>query len=59
MGLMGHKVNGWPDNVYGPSAIAYNDKHAMPKEMTVADIERFKSAWVDGVKRALKAGFDV
>nr|KAK5435724.1 NADH-dependent flavin oxidoreductase [Exophiala xenobiotica] len=52
-------VNGWPSNVYGPSAIPYNDKHAMPKEMTKADIEVLKSAWVASVKRALVAGFDV
>lgn len=52
-------VNGWPSNVYGPSAIPYNDKHAMPKEMTKADIENLKSAWVASVERALTAGFDV
>ena len=52
-------VNGWPSNVYGPSAIPYNDKHAMPKEMTKADIENIKSAWVASVERALTAGFDV
>lgn len=53
------QVNGWPNNVYAPSAIPYNDMHATPKEMTVEDIERFKAAWVEAVKRALKAGFDV
>jgi 2,4-dienoyl-CoA reductase-like NADH-dependent reductase (Old Yellow Enzyme family) len=52
-------VNGWPHNVYGPSAIPYNEKHAMPKEMTKADIENFKKAWVASLKRALTAGFDV
>jgi 2,4-dienoyl-CoA reductase-like NADH-dependent reductase (Old Yellow Enzyme family) len=52
-------VNGWPRNVYGPSAIPYNDKHAMPKEMTKVDIENFKEAWVASLKRALRAGFDV
>ncbi|KAI9872767.1 MAG: hypothetical protein M1830_001215 [Pleopsidium flavum] len=52
-------VNGWPDKVYGPSAIPYNEKHAMPKEMTKKDIEDFKLAFVASVKRALKAGFDV
>lgn len=52
-------VNGWPRNVYGPSAIPYNDNHAMPKEMTKADIENFKKAWVASLKRALTAGFDV
>lgn len=52
-------VNGWPDNVYGPGPIPYNEKHAKPKEMAKADIENFKSAWVASLKRALAAGFDV
>src|SRR5271156_545686 len=52
-------VNGWPDNVYGPSAIPYSEKHAMPKEMTKRDIENFKNAWVASLKRAMAAGFDV
>lgn len=52
-------VNGWPDNVLGPSAIPYNEHHATPKEMTLKDIEDFKVAWEAGVKRALRAGVDV
>ncbi|KAA8894040.1 FMN-linked oxidoreductase [Sphaerosporella brunnea] len=51
--------NGWPDNVYGPSAIPYNERHAMPKEMTKADIERVKQAFVDATRRAVKIGYDV
>lgn len=42
-------VNRWPDKVYGPSAIPYNEKHAMPKEMTKDDIEHLKKAWVASV----------
>lgn len=30
------------DNVYGPSAIPWNDKHASPKELTLDDIEKLK-----------------
>lgn len=52
------QVNGWPDQVYGPSAIPYGNL-ANPIEMTKSDIEDFKKAWVASVKRALKAGFDV
>ncbi|KAI9810795.1 MAG: hypothetical protein M1826_003455 [Phylliscum demangeonii] len=51
-------VGGWPDQVYAPSAVPYNDKHAVPREMTLDDIDRFKVAWVAAVKRALQAGFD-
>ncbi|MCJ1428969.1 hypothetical protein MMC29_006882 [Sticta canariensis] len=51
-------VNGWPDQVYGPSAIPYGSL-ANPIEMTKGDIENFKKAWVASVKRALTAEFDV
>jgi len=30
------------DNVYAPSAIPWNDKHASPKEMSLDDIENLK-----------------
>jgi 2,4-dienoyl-CoA reductase-like NADH-dependent reductase (Old Yellow Enzyme family) len=52
-------VGGWPDNVFGPSAIPYNPDHAQPKEMSIDDIETLKKAWVAAVKRAVEAGFDV
>ncbi len=57
--LMAEKVNGWPDNVYAPSAVRYNEKLPQPKEMSKGDIEHFKEAWVAGVKRALAFGFSV
>lgn len=50
--------NGWPDDVYGPSAIAWDEKHAQPKEMTLEDIGGLKAAFAASVCRALKAGFD-
>ncbi|KAK1977505.1 NADH:flavin oxidoreductase/NADH oxidase [Colletotrichum cereale] len=51
-------LNGWPDDVYAPSAIPMSDNHARPKEMSIRDIEEFKAAFADSVRRALKAGFD-
>ncbi|RPB02549.1 FMN-linked oxidoreductase [Choiromyces venosus 120613-1] len=53
------EANGWPNNVYAPSAIAYSERHAQPHEMTLEDIENLKKAWVAATRRALKAGFDV
>ena len=52
------ELNGWSDNVYGPSAIPYNDRHCMPKEMTKEDIENFKVAFKNAIERAIKVGFD-
>lgn len=51
-------MNGWPDDVYAPSAIPWNEDHANPREMTLQDIEDFKAAFGASIKRALKAGFD-
>ncbi|KAJ2029374.1 hypothetical protein IWW57_001745 [Coemansia sp. S610] len=50
---------GWPDNVYGPSPIAYDDQHYTPREMTIADINAAQQAFADAAMRADQAGFDV
>lgn len=52
-------VNGWPDEVYAPSAVPYSEKLPSPKEMTMEDIESVKKSWVASVKRAVACGFDV
>jgi 2,4-dienoyl-CoA reductase-like NADH-dependent reductase (Old Yellow Enzyme family) len=52
------EVNGWPDDVWAPSAIPFNDKFPQPKEMSLAMIDEFKAAWVAAVKRSVEAGFD-
>ncbi|KAI9712739.1 MAG: hypothetical protein M1820_001361 [Bogoriella megaspora] len=56
--LAGEELNGWPNSVYGPSAIPWNEKHAMPHAMTLDDIQSLKVSWVAAVRRALTAGFD-
>lgn len=55
----GKELNGWPDNVLAPSAIAYNEDHAQPKAMTKADVEHYKTAFRAAIERALRIGFDV
>jgi len=57
--VAGKDLNGWPDDVYAPSAIPWNEHHANPKEMTLQDIEDFKSAFVAAAKRAVDVGFDI
>ncbi|KAJ2720886.1 hypothetical protein GGI07_004331 [Coemansia sp. Benny D115] len=49
----------WPDKVYAPSAIAYDESHYTPKEITIEQIEEVQQAFVDAAVRADKAGFDV
>ncbi|KAL1297813.1 hypothetical protein AAFC00_006342 [Neodothiora populina] len=56
--LAGPELNGWPDNVIAPSAIAWSDKFAVPKAMTLEDIEKFKADYKAAVLRSLEAGFD-
>lgn len=56
--VAGKDLNGWPDDVWAPSAIPWNENHAQPKEMSLDDIADFKKAFNDAVKRAMKCGFD-
>ncbi|KAL2847485.1 hypothetical protein BJY01DRAFT_212689 [Aspergillus pseudoustus] len=52
------KVGGWPDDVIGPSDVAFDPSFPSPKAMSKADIETFKGQWRDAVKRAIAAGAD-
>ncbi|KAJ1719174.1 hypothetical protein LPJ53_006018 [Coemansia erecta] len=49
----------WPENVYGPSAIAFDGSHYTPREMSLEDIEHVQQAFADAAVRAAKAGFDL
>ena len=53
------EVGGWPDNVWAPSAISYSETYPRPKELSKDAIKDIIQAFVNGAKRALKAGFDV
>ncbi|OBZ67701.1 putative NADPH dehydrogenase C23G7.10c [Grifola frondosa] len=54
-------VGGWPDDVWGPSAIPYKDSPDHPKAMalSVEGIQEAVRAFADATKRAVAAGFDV
>lgn len=52
-------VGGWPDDVWAPSAIAYNEHHATPKALTLEGIQELKDAFGASIKRAIDVGFDV
>jgi 2,4-dienoyl-CoA reductase-like NADH-dependent reductase (Old Yellow Enzyme family) len=43
----------------GPSAIAHDQKYAVPREMTRDDIREVAEAWGAAARRANEAGFDV
>ncbi|KAK3941498.1 NADPH dehydrogenase [Diplogelasinospora grovesii] len=53
-----HEVGGWPDDVWGPSAVPFSPTYPMPKEMTIAEIEGLIQSFGEAAKRAVQAGFD-
>ncbi|MCJ1309744.1 hypothetical protein MMC25_003405 [Agyrium rufum] len=52
------EANGWPEEVYGPSAEAYSERLCKPKEMSLQDIEDVKGAWGEAIRRSVECGFD-
>jgi 2,4-dienoyl-CoA reductase-like NADH-dependent reductase (Old Yellow Enzyme family) len=52
-------VEGWPDEVFAPSAIPFGATAVVPKALSIAQIQEFKIAFVNAVKRALIVGFDI
>jgi 2,4-dienoyl-CoA reductase-like NADH-dependent reductase (Old Yellow Enzyme family) len=53
------EAGGWPENVFGPSAIPHSDTFPHPKELSREGIQRIKQAFVDATIRSVKAGIDV
>jgi 2,4-dienoyl-CoA reductase-like NADH-dependent reductase (Old Yellow Enzyme family) len=49
---------GWPDDVVGPSPIAWSDGWYVPRELTLDDIEVLKQDWVKAAQRADKVGYE-
>ncbi|KAJ5770667.1 uncharacterized protein N7511_002718 [Penicillium nucicola] len=52
-------IDGWPEDVVAPSAVPFNDVYPQPREMSLAQIQEFKEAFVAAAVRAVRAGFDV
>lgn len=48
---------GW--EMIAPSAIAFSDNYAVPREMNLQDIEAITQCFADAAARAYKAGFEV
>ncbi|KAH8647252.1 putative NADH oxidase [Xylariales sp. PMI_506] len=57
--VSGKDVGGWPDDLVAPSAISWADNvNPVPRAMSKAEIEAFKSDFVAASLRAVRAGFD-
>lgn len=53
------EVGGWPSNVVGPTEEPFNEHYPTPRAISLAEISQFKSDFLSGVRRAIRAGFDV
>ncbi|KDR80227.1 hypothetical protein GALMADRAFT_61931 [Galerina marginata CBS 339.88] len=55
------ELGGWPDNVWGPSDVPFDPSpsYPRPRELAVDGIKKIVSAFADGAKRGVAAGFDV
>ena len=59
-GVLADKDNeGWPDDVWAPSAIPFHSSYAQPKELTKEGIKKIIEDWASAAKRSIEAGFDV
>ncbi|KAI9299045.1 FMN-linked oxidoreductase [Neoconidiobolus thromboides FSU 785] len=56
--IASREFGGW-DNIIAPSAIAWDDQHLVPIEMTIQDIDRVINDFKNAAERVLKSGFDV
>jgi 2,4-dienoyl-CoA reductase-like NADH-dependent reductase (Old Yellow Enzyme family) len=58
--LATEEVGGWPRDVMGASAIAWSKEgYAMPREMSMKDIQDVINGFRDSARRAVDAGVDV
>jgi 2,4-dienoyl-CoA reductase-like NADH-dependent reductase (Old Yellow Enzyme family) len=54
---VGEDAYGWQP--VAPSALAFDDRHPVPTELTVARIEEIVGQFADAARRALAAGFEI
>ena len=54
----GPEVNGWPNDVVAPSALAWDEGWYVPRALTLEEIEQFKRNWVTAVQRVIACGYD-
>ena len=54
---LGRDAGGWTP--VGPSAVAFNEGHPVPREMTGADVDKVVGDFASAARRAVAAGFEV
>ncbi|EWZ80983.1 NADH-dependent flavin oxidoreductase [Fusarium oxysporum] len=53
------KVQGWPDDVVGPTSQPFSENTPKPRAMNLPEIAQLRQDFVLGTQRAIRAGFDV
>ncbi|KAM0202664.1 hypothetical protein ACHAQI_010759 [Fusarium lateritium] len=53
------EVQGWPDDVVGPTSQAFSEQTPTPRAITLSEIAQLRRDFVLGTQRAIRAGFDV
>ncbi|KUO19435.1 NADH:flavin oxidoreductase/NADH oxidase [Streptomyces dysideae] len=54
---VGPEAHGWQS--LAPSAVAFDERHPVPTELTVARIQEIVGQFADAARRALAAGFEI
>ncbi|KAI1344376.1 NADPH dehydrogenase [Xylariaceae sp. FL0016] len=57
--LATEKADGWPDDVVAASDMPFDENHAKPRALSLAEIDQLKADFVSATKRAVDTGFDV
>ncbi|THV07556.1 NADH:flavin oxidoreductase [Dendrothele bispora CBS 962.96] len=50
--------HGWPNDVVGPSPIAWSEYYVQPKELSKEDLTGIEDAFIAAIKRCEEIGFD-
>ncbi|CAO3614247.1 unnamed protein product [Mucor hiemalis] len=50
---------GWPNDVVGPTDLAFDDLHAQPRALSIPEMQAIKQKWAEAAVRADKAGIEV
>lgn len=49
---------GWPNDVVGPTDLAFDDLHAQPRALSIPEMQAIKQKWAEAAVRADKAGIE-
>ncbi|CDH54394.1 xenobiotic reductase [Lichtheimia corymbifera JMRC:FSU:9682] len=57
--LVSESEGGWPNDIWGPSEVPFDEKHGKPHELSKEQLKDLVQKWADTAVRADKAGVEV